>query len=422
MKTLSAIIIAALACLFTYPPLFSQAVLTTELDTLRSKYDEKVKLDVLRPHELAVSDLQAKFVSALERSQDAAQKAGRLEEAVALKAEKEAVLAGSYKPADDSSNAGSAIKTLRTTYLTALAKLELERDRKLQPISDGFSRSLDGMIDALTKSGKLDEAVKAKKWKAELRASSVLAPSSGLANTGFVNSLGMPFVPVQGTDVLFCIHETRKQDYAAYAMEVSGIDEDWKKPVTKEGVPVSDSDDHPVVMVNWYDAKAFCEWLSKREGREYRLPTDREWSQAVGIGRDEKADETPELLNAKVRNEYPWGNKWPPPKDSGNVADLATKQRLPDYEVVSDLNDGFATTAPVMKFKPNKSGIYDMAGNVWEWTEDWFNADNRSRVLRGGAWYYWEEGGLLSSYRSRRSPEDRNLYAGFRCVLVVKPK
>lgn len=402
---------------------FAQSAPTSSVASLQSLYEDKVKLDVLRPHEVAVADLNTKFAAALDRAQETAQKAGNLDEAIAIKKEKEAVLAGGYSPsAAEDPKTPTSIKTLRTTYRSTVAKLELERDKKWQPLKEALSQSLNSVIDMLTKSGKLDEAVAAKKLQAELLASKALPAITGTPKDIYTNSLGMKFVTVPDTNIMICIHETRKQDYAAFASENTEADASWKVPATKEGVQVSDADDHPVVMVNWNDAVAFCAWLSKKENKEYRLPSDREWSLAVGIGHDEKDGETPQTLNAKVRDEYPWGKKWPLPKDSGNYADLATKSRLPDYQTISEYNDGFPTTAPVMKFKPTKIGIYDLGGNVWEWTQDWFNGENRERTLRGASWFYREEGGLLSSYRSRRSPVDRNLYSGFRCALVLDAK
>ena len=106
-----------------------------------------------------------------------------------------------------------------------------------------------------------------------------------IPTNAFVNTLGMPFVPVPGTEVSFCIWETRVKDYAEYAAANAGGDAGWKKPGFKQ------EDTHPVVNVSWNDAQAFCEWLTKKElaegkikaGQKYRLPTDAEWSVAVGL-------------------------------------------------------------------------------------------------------------------------------------------
>ena len=113
-------------------------------------------------------------------------------------------------------------------------------------------------------------------------------PLKPIPANAIVNTLGMKFVRVPGTEVAFCIWETRVKDYAAYAAANAGVDESWKKPGFKQ------ADTHPVVKVSWYDANAFCEWLTKKElaegkikaGQKYRLPTDAEWSVAVGLGKE----------------------------------------------------------------------------------------------------------------------------------------
>src|SRR5690606_36612881 len=105
----------------------------------------------------------------------------------------------------------------------------------------------------------------------------VLAPRTSHGATKeqpFENSLGMKLVPVPGTEVLFCIHETRWKDYAAYAAENPGIRGGWKDQGFDGFTIAERAEEHPVAHVNWEDARAFCAWLSKKEGRTYRLPTD----------------------------------------------------------------------------------------------------------------------------------------------------
>lgn len=252
----------------------------------------------------------------------------------------------------------------------------------------------------------------------------VVAPprTSTLPVGPHTNSLGMMFVPVSGTNVLFCIHETRRQDYAVYAADMSDVDDSWEN-AQKDGVPVGSEHDHPVVNMNYLDAHAFCEWLSKKEGRTYRLPTDREWSYAAGIGPDEKDGETPERLSGQIPNKYPWGGQYPPPKKSGNFADVTAKGKFPGLPaglmIVGGYSDGYPTTAPVMSFKANRLGLFDLGGNVWEWCDTWFDEAMADRLLRGCSWYISDEPRLLSSSRSRAQPGNRKPDHGFRCVIEL---
>jgi hypothetical protein len=225
----------------------------------------------------------------------------------------------------------------------------------------------------------------------------------------WTNSLGMPFVPVPGTKVLFCIWETRVQDYAAYASANGRVDErrqNWQNPGFEQGK------DHPVVKVGWEDAQAFCQWLTKKEQQEgrtgrndrYRLPTDAEWSWAVGIG-DREGNGTPEDKDAKGDSVYPWGNQWPPPSGAGNYA---TNYRVDDFD----------RTAPVGSFKANPYGIHDLGGNVWEWCEDWYDTEQERRVLRGASWFDVGPVALHSSRRHSRPLGFRSDSIGFRVVLA----
>ncbi|MDP1587268.1 MAG: bifunctional serine/threonine-protein kinase/formylglycine-generating enzyme family protein, partial [Prosthecobacter sp.] len=222
----------------------------------------------------------------------------------------------------------------------------------------------------------------------------------------FVNSLGMKFVPVPGTEVMFCIHEVRYKDYAAYAAENSHIRNSWKNQTLADFAITERAEEHPVVNVSWEDAQMFCVWLSQKEGKTYRLPKDWEWSTAVGIGRDEE-----------WKIVFPWGDQWPPPKGSGNFGDESRKTKAPiaSAQYLGNYDDGFPTTAPVMSFKPSKLGLYDMEGNVREWVGD---SEDKERVLRGGCWYYGARTFLLSSHRFHYPPGTRTPYGGFRVVLV----
>ena len=219
------------------------------------------------------------------------------------------------------------------------------------------------------------------------------------------NSLGMKFVSVPGTSVFFSIWETRVQDYRAHAQAAIEVGGSWKNP----GFPQTDTD--PVVNVSWDEAKRFCVWLTEKEKREgklpagsqYRLPTDAEWSWAVGIG-DREGSGVPKAKGWRLKTIYPWGAQWPPPKGAGNYdPSLGT--------------DSFDHTSPVGSFAANEQGLFDLGGNVWEWCEDFLDGRSGNHVLRGGSWNFSSAGHLLSSYRNGAASDARSGGIGFRYVL-----
>ena len=181
--------------------------------------------------------------------------------------------------------------------------------------------------------------------------------------------------------------------------------------------------DYPVEMVSWDDAKEFCRQLTaglpdKLKGQfAFRLPTDAEWSVAVGLPQENGS--TPKEKNEQIKDVYPWGTQWPPPSGAGNYADKACKQKYPDIPVIEGYADGYADTAPVGSFKPNQFGLYDLSGNVWEWCEDWYDSDQKYRGLRGGSWNGGGPRLLLSSFRGVSTPVNRGENVGFRVVLGV---
>jgi serine/threonine protein kinase len=222
----------------------------------------------------------------------------------------------------------------------------------------------------------------------------------------FTNSLGMKFVPLG--DVQISIWETRLRDYEAFCRAT----ERRYDPPDFHQTP---SD--PVVKVSWFDAMAFCKWLTEKEHNEnlieeqqaYRLPTDTEWSLAVGLANESGA--TPEARDGKIRNEFPWGKQWPPPNGAGNYA--VTQKR-------------HGATMPAGTFKPNSIGLYDLGGNVWEWCLDTYKGDNSGSgrdwgVLRGGSWATSNRLEMQSSYRNVVDRNERDVIYGFRCVLAMQP-
>ena len=173
---------------------------------------------------------------------------------------------------------------------------------------------------------------------------------------------------------------------------------------------------HPVVNVSWNDAAAFCVWLSKKEGKKYRLPTEAEWEYACRAGTTTRYSfgNDPEGL-VKYANSWDAGviEKWP-----------AASNRLKG-------NDGYIFTAPVGSFLPNPFGLYDMHGNVNQWCADWFGKDYYSvsgvddpqgpatgtqHVLRGGSFVY-HAAACRCAARGHLDTADITCELGFRIVL-----
>ena len=222
------------------------------------------------------------------------------------------------------------------------------------------------------------------------------APAPGGPTT---NSLGMAFIPVG--DIQFAIWPTRLKDFEIFAAATNLKSNLWRDPGFKQGA------DHPVVNVTWMEAMAFCKWLTFKEQRDgllpagkiYRLPTDIEWSKGVGL--PEESGKTAEARDMGVPDVYPWGTAWPPPQGSGNYTGEETGSDV----AIKGYSDGFPWTSPVGSFQPNKYGLYDMGGNVWQWVMDAWNTDSTSKVLRGGSWYNGAlKLSLLSSCRVHAAP------------------
>jgi formylglycine-generating enzyme required for sulfatase activity len=263
------------------------------------------------------------------------------------------------------------------------------------------------------------------KAKVEKRLKEVEAlASQGLPARGATNSLGMRFVAIppgtftMGSSadeagrfdnetqhkvtltksfLMATTHVTRGQ-FTAFVRD-SGYQTDaekdgWSWEYDGTGAPKTNGaswrnpgfdqrDDHPVVQVSWNDATAFCDWLSRKERKHYRLPTEAEWEYAARGG---------------TQTAFPWGNNPDDGRGWANSGDQTANQRFPNI-VPFNWTDGYVFTSPVGKFKPNGFGLYDMIGNAFEWCSDWLGdypdsdatdprgPDNgEARVLRGGSW------------------------------------
>lgn len=251
----------------------------------------------------------------------------------------------------------------------------------------------------------------------------------------FVNSLGLTFEKVPGSEALIATTEVRVKDYAAFAEEQPEANGSWKNFVWEEwskvfqtwripsqnpdrgdinagplveDVKAEQSPEEPVVNVSWEDANAFCRWLSKKEGRNYRLLTDAEWSCAAGIAATEDSALSPSEKSSYVR-QWVWGTHFPPADNSENLG------------AVGHFKDEYPHTAPVTATAPNLFGLYGLAGNVQEWCEDSLADGSFFKVVRGGGWRM-REFDSASARRFGLPAFQRSLSVGFRIALDAPDK
>ena len=219
-------------------------------------------------------------------------------------------------------------------------------------------------------------------------------------------------VPVTLTrPFMISIHEVTNKEFAEFrASHDSGA---------SEHVSLA-ADNNPVANVTWDDAVQYCNWLSQREGRTpvykyqfgewvavyplsdgYRLPTEAEWVLAIRYAGQQQS------------RKFPWGAKWPPPKESGNFADRSAIEIVPS--ILPAYDDGYPSTAAVGTYQPNALGIYDGGGNVAEWVNDYYTVPTpgittpvvdptgpprgTSHVIRGSSWRHAGQSELRLSYR-----------------------
>lgn len=203
-------------------------------------------------------------------------------------------------------------------------------------------------------------------------------------------------------------HEVTNAQFRAFA---SGHDSD-----SFEGLDLNQAD-QPVVRVSWQDAARYCNWLSAQDGLEpfyredlskivgfnrnalgYRLPTEAEWAWTA------RHVDGGDLLR------YPWGDRVPPPERQGNYADASAAHTV--ARIIFGYNDNYIVSSPVGMYEPNSKGIYDIGGNVSEWTHDYYEIPSNAavvdplgptqgeyHVIRGASWMRGSVSDLRLSYR-----------------------
>lgn len=238
------------------------------------------------------------------------------------------------------------------------------------------------------------------------------------------NSLGLRFVPLG--EVMIAAVETRRRDYLEFVKSSNA-----RRPGNIETDGRGGT--HPIVGIDREEARAFCAWLTEKERNagligpqdRYRLPTDEEWSRAVGLPLERGS--TPADRNGRIRGIYPWGFDWPPPPNVENLADASTRRKTPLENVIPGYEDRFPQLAPVGAFLPNERGITALGGNASEWVDTDYDpgkTDPKTKkvigTVRGGNWQTAEPDQLLSSARQALPIDTRRPTVGFRIVLERK--
>jgi formylglycine-generating enzyme required for sulfatase activity len=205
----------------------------------------------------------------------------------------------------------------------------------------------------------------------------------------------------------------KREELGAYGWNLEKQKFEFNEKYSWRNMGFEQTDEHPVINVNWNDAAAFCKWLSRKEGKDYRLPTEAEWEYACRAG---------------TKTRYSSGDDPETLAKAGNVPDAAYKAKFPKEKYTIQASDGYVFTAPVGSFKPNAFGLHDMHGNAWQWCADWYGDkyyatspindptgpdSGAFRVLRGGSWNDWP---VVARSAKRRGhlPVDRSYVTGFR--------
>jgi formylglycine-generating enzyme required for sulfatase activity len=218
--------------------------------------------------------------------------------------------------------------------------------------------------------------------------------------------------PVSNGEYARFVHESGHRSPAIYELplvvKAGGLERErafrqaGNPYVWKEGQPSVDRADHPVTLVRYEDASAYCAWLASATGRPFRLPTEAEWEKAARGGAESKR--------------YPWGDR--------------LDRNMANFLVDPALKSTHGTT-PCRSYPANGYGLFDVAGNVWEWVADWYDpqyygaasarnpagpTEGHLRIVRGGSWLVADVRMLSCSHRHKVPPDTYSYAIGFRIV------
>jgi formylglycine-generating enzyme required for sulfatase activity len=229
----------------------------------------------------------------------------------------------------------------------------------------------------------------------------------------YIDEFAIGTYPVTNAEYAQFVREAGHQSPAVQALPMmisSALEADFRALAAaycwSNGHPPAGRERHPVTLVAFPDALAYCGWLASKTGRPVRLPTEAEWERAARGG----------LLGKR----YPWGD----------AIDSACANFLPDANRKSERG-----TEPVGSYPANGFQLHDMAGNVWQWVSDWYAANYYERaqylnpqgpdngvlrIVRGGAWVNADGHLLRCAYRHKIPPDTYSYSIGFRIAYSLK--